>query len=122
MQKRRKSLKLHRFPKERPVKKITRRSVLRGVLGGMTVTVGTPVLEACLNTNGTAYANGSPLPVNFGSWFWGLGFNGPWKPRQMGPGITLDGHLSALAPFADSINVFSGMQVFLDGKVLQTHF
>lgn len=55
--------------------KITRRRVLRGMLGGAAVTVGLPFLECFLNANGTALASGTPIPTRFGTWFWGLGMN-----------------------------------------------
>ena len=42
---------------------ITRRRVLRGMLGGAAVSVALPLLDCFLNTNGTAYADGAPLPV-----------------------------------------------------------
>ena len=51
-------------------KRISRRDVLRGMLGGTAVTVGLPVLECFLNPNGTALAaTGAVLPPVFGSWF-----------------------------------------------------
>ena len=55
-------------------KKLDRRTVLRGMLQGAAVTVGLPVLECFLNTNGTAYAaTGAALPPCFGTWHWSLG-------------------------------------------------
>ncbi len=53
---------------------ISRRTVLRGVLaGGISVAVPLPRLGAMLNGNGTAYADGMPLPTRFGFWFFGNG-------------------------------------------------
>lgn len=53
---------------------VTRRSVLRGALGGATIGISLPFLDAFLNENGTALAGtGAPLPVRFGTWYWGLG-------------------------------------------------
>ena len=40
-----------------------RRRVLRGMLGGSAVTVGVPLLNVFLNGNGTALADGKPMPV-----------------------------------------------------------
>ena len=55
---------------------LSRRRVLRGMLNGGVVTLGLPLLNCFLNTNGTALAaTGAPLPVRFGTWFWGLGMN-----------------------------------------------
>ena len=52
---------------------LKRRSLLRGMLGGGAVSVALPFLDCFLNTNGTALASGAPLPVRFGTWYWGLG-------------------------------------------------
>ena len=49
----------------------TRRTVLRGMIGGAAVNVALPMLNCFLNTNGTALASGAPLPVRFGTWGWG---------------------------------------------------
>ena len=93
--------------------KIDRRTVLRGLLGGTAVTVGLPVLECFLNTNGSAYAaTGNALPPCFGTWFWGLGLTpNRWKPATTGVGYTLPEHLAGLEPIKQKINLFSGMQV-----------
>ena len=53
-------------------KDLTRRRILRGMVGGGAVTLGLPFLDCMLNTNGTALAGGRPLPVRFGTWNWGL--------------------------------------------------
>ena len=52
---------------------LNRRRVLRGMLNGTAVTVALPLLNCFLNGNGTALASGKPMPVRFGTWFWGLG-------------------------------------------------
>ena len=103
--------------------KVDRRRVLRGMLGGAAITVGLPFLDCFLNTNGNALADGSALPLCFGTWFQGLGFTpGFWEPPAVGAKFTEFGpHLKALAPFKDRINVYSGMKVFLDGHPLQVH-
>ena len=47
--------------------KISRRAVLRGMLGGTAVAVGLPALELFLNESGTAYADcPGGLPTVFG--------------------------------------------------------
>ena len=53
----------------------TRRRVLQGIMRGSAVSVALPVLDCVLDDNGTAYASGAPLPVRFGTWFWGCGIN-----------------------------------------------
>ena len=110
-------------------REIGRRTVLRGMLkGGAAVSVGLPVLECFLNTSGTAYAAtagaaAAPLPPCFGTWFWGLGLTpNHWEPATTGPDYELPEHLAGLQPIKSKMNLFSGMQVFLDGKVNQNHY
>ena len=95
--------------------RISRRTVLRGLLGGSAIAVGLPVLEMFLNGNGNAYANGSPLPKRFGIFFWGNG-NLPtkWTPVGAGAGSAwqLSEQLAPLAPVKDKINVLSGFKVY----------
>lgn len=96
-----------------------RRHILRGILAGSAVTVGLPILECALNVNGTAYASGRPLPTRFVTWFWGLGANpGQWEPKQEGSLAkqALGQEMAALEPLKDKINVFSKMNVELDGR------
>ena len=54
-------------------RKTTRRQVLRGLMGGGVVSVALPFFDCFLNENGTAFASGAPLPVRFGTWYWGMG-------------------------------------------------
>ena len=53
--------------------RLHRRTMLRGMLGGSAVALGLPVLEAMLNGNGDAYANGDALPCRLVTWFFGNG-------------------------------------------------
>jgi hypothetical protein len=104
--------------------KYSRRSVLRGALGGAAVGVGLPFLDGFLNDSGNALASGAPLPVRFGTWFWGLGHT---PGRGMRP---LDGteyefidECAALEPYRkDYINYFSAFNVPLDGSASAVHF
>lgn len=101
----------------------SRRRVLRGIMGGMAVSVGLPFLDCFLNTNGTALAStGAPLPVVFGSWFQNLGLNpGRWKPQQIGANYQNNIELKVLDAFRDRMNIVSGTKYFLDGRPLETH-
>jgi hypothetical protein len=94
------------------------------MLGGTAVTVGLPLLECFLDANGTAYAaTGSALPPIFGSWFYGLGLTpNHWEPKEVGANFSLPDHIKALEPVQSKLNIFSGLQVFLDGKVNQNHY
>lgn len=101
---------------------LTRRRVLRGVLNGTAVSLSLPFLDCFLNAQGTARANGAPLPPVFGSWFQNLGFNpGRWKPDRVGAGYQHNAELKVLDPFRDRMNVISGSKYFLDGRPLETH-
>lgn len=105
------------------VKDMTRRRLLRGLLGGGAVAVGLPILDCVLNENGDAFAAGAPLPTRFGTWFWpcGLGER-DWRPKVVGKDYVLPQEMVALKPFKDKVNLYSGSQVFLDGVANQTHF
>ena len=102
--------------------KYTRRSLLRGAMNGAAVAMGLPVLESLLNDNGTAFADGTDLPPCFGSWFFGLGLTpGRWEPELVGSQYELPEHIAVLQPIREKLNIFSGLQIFLDGKVNQNH-
>lgn len=89
----------------------TRRRVLRGVLGGAAISVGVPLLDAVLNGNGDAFANGAALPPCFGTWFQGLGgAPGLWEPKVIGANYTMNQQMRFLAPFTKKINIYSGLK------------
>ena len=96
-------------------KTISRRTVLRGMLGGAAVSVGLPPLEAMFNCSGTAYAAGGGLPLRFGLFFWGNG-NLPerWTPTGEGADWSLSEQLMPLAAVKDLITVVSGMSLHTD--------
>lgn len=101
-----------------------RRNVLRGVLNGLGVSVALPFLDAFLNDTGTALASGAPLPLRFGTWYWGCGH----MPGQAvadrtttGAGIEFLHECEPLKPFADKINFFSGFNTPLDGLSNYVH-
>lgn len=96
---------------------LTRRTALRGMIGGAAVTVGVPLLDAMLDTNGQAMAaTGAPVPVRFGTWFWGLGVNpNRWFPSKPGPNYDLKPELAPIKDYQAKINVFGNFNVPLDG-------
>ena len=99
-----------------------RRRVLRGMMGGAAIGVGLPFLDCFLNTNGTALADGTSLPVCYGSWYWGLGLNpGFWEPKIVGAKYEMAPQMQALSPYRSKINIFSGMKAYLDGKPVEPH-
>jgi hypothetical protein len=97
---------------------------LRGILAGSAVTFGLPVLDCWLNSSGTAWADtGAALPPIFGTWFWGLGLApGFWQPKTTGLNYEFGDQLKVLNPVKAKLNLFSGLQIFLDGKVNQNHY
>lgn len=103
-----------------------RRNILRGFLGGSAVTLAMPLFDCLLNTNGTAIAaTGAPLPVRFGTWYWGMGHtpgHAIAEKRQTGPGIGFLDETEALKPFESQLNFFSGYGMPLDGRSNYTHF
>ena len=102
---------------------IGRRTVLRGMLGGAAVSLGLPLLDCFLNGNGTALAQGAPLPLRFGTWFWGCGMNPDrWVPGSEGADFALPPELEALAGVRDQVSVLSGFNVVLDGRPNLPHW
>ena len=108
--------------------RLTRRSVLRGLIGGTAVSVGLPMLDLFLNTNGTALASGAPLPTRFGTYFWGLGLTDTptggtrWVPTKVGAGYEIMPELESLAAVKDKVSVFSGFRVIGDGRANLVHW
>jgi hypothetical protein len=95
----------------------SRRSVLRGTVGGGAVTVALPLLDAFLNSNGTALASGGRIPLRFGTWFWGCGHSpGRAITEKGGRDFEFLGECKALTPHKDQINFFSGFGAPTDGK------
>ena len=79
---------------------LSRRNAMKGMLGGAAVTVGLPLLDCFLDGNGVAMAaTGAPVPIRFGTWFWGLGVNpNRWFPDKAGPGYDMKPELAPIAP------------------------
>ncbi len=100
----------------------TRRNFLRGMLGATAINVALPFLDCFLNDNGTALADGAPLPTRFGTYFWGCGLTpGRWEPKTLGAGYEMPPQLTMLTPYKDQLSIFSGFKTFLDGNGLVPH-
>ena len=105
-----------------------RRSILRGMLRGTAVAVGIPILDRFLNGSGTVYADGTKLPVRFGTYFWGLGLTDTptggtrWVPSKTGFGYEIMPELEALRPVKDKVSVFSGFRAIGDGRPNLVHW
>jgi len=106
------------------VKRFDRRMLLRGTLAGGVVTMGLPLLDCFLDDNGTALAQGAPLPLRFGAWMWGCGMNPErWTPATEGTDFDLPIELRALdreldigGKLRDHVSILSGFDVKLDGR------
>ncbi len=103
--------------------KWNRRRVLRGMVNGGLVTVGLPLLNCFLNDSGTALADGRPLPVRFGTWFWGCGMSAKvFVPKKHGAGYDLPEEIKAFAPVQQHMNLLTNFSAFLDGNENLCHF
>jgi hypothetical protein len=103
---------------------IDRRRILRGALGGGLVTVGLPLLDCFLDGNGQAMAaTGRPMPVRFGTWFWGLGMQSQaFTPKGVGKDWELTSELEPLRDVRQHINVFTGFDAIKDDSPNLCHF
>lgn len=96
---------------------MNRRSVLKGMMNGAVVGVTLPLLDCMLNNNGTAFANGKPIPLRFGNWTWGLGMSeAAFVPKKTGLNFDLPPEISALAPIQKHINLFTNFNSFRDAS------
>jgi hypothetical protein len=103
--------------------KMNRRTFLRGSMQGTAVAVGLPLLNCFLNDNGTALASGAPLPLRFGTWFWGLGHTpGRGISLEHAPEIHFLEETQPLVPHRNDLNYFSTFNTPLDGKPSAVHF
>ena len=99
---------------------LSRRTILRGLLGGAAVGVGLPLLEAMLNANGTALAGGALLPQRFILWFWANGMlPETWTPATSGQGDAwaLTPQLAPLAPVKHRICLVTGTEIRFPNRI-----
>jgi len=90
---------------------LSRRTMLRGLAGGTLATIGLPVFEAMLDSNGEALAGGAPLPKRFLTYMFGNGVQLPrWIPAATGTSYALSEQLLPLAPIKSYVNVLSGFE------------
>ncbi len=96
---------------------LSRRSALKGLLNGTAVAISLPLLDLFLDGNGEALAaTGAPVPVRFGTWFWGLGVNPDrWYPDKAGPNYDLKPELEPIRALRGKINILGNFNVPLDG-------
>jgi hypothetical protein len=91
---------------------LSRRTLLKGALGGASIAIGLPLLEAMLNSNGTALAQGQELPRRLGIFFWGNGVKlDRWNPAATGANWTFSPALEPLGDLKPYVSVVSGMNI-----------
>jgi hypothetical protein len=92
--------------------RLSRRTMIRGMLGTSVVTLGLPLLDVMLDDHGEALAQGSPLPTRFGLFWWGNG-NVPelWNPVGTGPDYQLVDQTAALEDVKNDLTFVTGMAV-----------
>jgi hypothetical protein len=97
---------------------LSRRTVLRGAVHGIGASVGLPLLDAMLNGNGTALAQGGPLPQRFGAWYWGNGVvANQWFPAGNGPTWSLTPLMQPLANVKSYLSAITGAVVYVPYQV-----
>ena len=103
--------------------KWTRRRVLKGMLSGSAITIALPLLDCFLDGNGEALASGAPIPVRFGTWFWGCGVNAArWIPDKVGADYDLKAELLPLAPYQNKATILSGFNCTLGNRPALMHW
>jgi hypothetical protein len=101
--------------------KITRRTVLRGLLQGAAVGVALPFLD-CFSGSRALASGGGRFPVRFGTWIWGCGFiPEKWIPASTGSTFAMPADLAPLEPYRDQLAILSGFDVKLDGVPNKPH-
>jgi Protein of unknown function (DUF1552) len=119
---------MHRKPNSTVVHRVararalSRRTMLRGLMGGTSVAVGLPLLEAMLDANGTAHAGGGALPLRFVSILFGCGVRlEQWEPAQTGDDWELSPQLQAFEPVKDYLTVCTGLHNHFGGSPITHH-
>ncbi|MBK6919880.1 MAG: DUF1552 domain-containing protein [Deltaproteobacteria bacterium] len=103
-------------------RKLGRRTMLRGMLGGGAVAIGLPPLEAMLGRHGDAYADGSELPVRFMSIMFGCGVQlARWEPTTSGSDYALSEQLQPFAGVKDYLSVCTGLHNHFGGSPITHH-
>jgi len=88
--------------------RLSRRTLLKGAGAAIAL----PTLEAMLNSSGTAFAQGAPIPKRFATFFFGNGvILNRWKPTATGPGWQLTEELAPLSNVKSYVNVVSGYKI-----------
>ena len=109
--------------------RLSRRSLLSGLIRRAPVVVGLPPLISMFNSSGTAYAaevdsarNGAGIERRFVLWFNGNGIpERYWIPDQTGADYDLPPCLTPLARLRDEVHVLSGLDNSAIGNACRRH-
>lgn len=94
-----------------------RRTLLRGLFQGAAAMMALPLLDCFLDGNGTALADGTAIPIRFGTFFWGCGLTKVLsQPATTGANYENMPQLAALKPYKAKFNLLSGYRAYVDGK------
>lgn len=92
--------------------RVSRRFALQGAIGGIGVSLWLPILESMCNDNGTAFAQGEPLPTSFGIFFRGNGYYPlDWTPTGPEGTWELPKNLDAFAALKDDMTYVTGLDM-----------
>jgi hypothetical protein len=95
--------------------RVSRRFALQGAISGIGVSLWLPILESMCNDNGTAFAQGEPLPTSFGIFFWGNGYYpNDWNAGGSGSSWTLPTNLQAFSQLKNDMTFVTGLNM-MDG-------
>lgn len=101
---------------------LSRRKLLRGMMGGTSVALGLPILEAMLDRHGEALAGGFALPTRFVSIMFGCGVQlASWEPTGTGPDYELSPQLMPFEPVKEYLSVCTGMRNKFGGSPISHH-
>jgi hypothetical protein len=96
---------------------LSRRTLLRGATAGAIASVGLPVLDAMLDRNGEAFADGTTPPKRYGLFFWGNGYGwvgrgrpDTWTPTGASTMWTPSEQLAPLASHVANVSVITGLE------------
>jgi hypothetical protein len=100
-----------------------RRSLLRGMFQGAGAVIALPLLDCFLDGNGTALADGTPIPTRFGTFFWGCGLTKMLsQPKSTGLNYEDMPQVAALKPLKAKYNFLSGYRAYVDRKANIQHW
>ncbi|MDG1482505.1 MAG: DUF1552 domain-containing protein [Myxococcota bacterium] len=98
-------------------RRLSRRHLLHGLLGGSAVSLALPWLEVMSRTSPVAAASSSGFPTRFGLFFWGNG-NRPdlWTPDGDGEEFSFSEELAPLEVLRDKLCIVSGMALPVENR------